>query len=100
MSIFSPGRALVRGERLDRGSCEEERGEYLCHGRVIGGRVRARLGVMEASKHVEGFRNEEQEADTPIHALRVIQAHGKFDSNMLVKIFGKWVTKIKISQNL
>ena len=100
MSIFSPGRALVRGERLDRGSCEEERGEYLCHGRVIGGRVRTSVGVMEASKHVEGFRNEEQEADTPIHALRVIQAQGKFDSNMLVKNWCKWITQMKISHNL
>ena len=30
---------------------------------------------------------------------RVIQRQGKFDSNMLVKIFGKWTRKMKISRD-
>ena len=43
---------------------------------------------------------ERQPDNSEKSALRVIQAHGKFDSKWLVKKVGSWVGKMKIPQNL
>ena len=61
-------------------------------GGLAGGRVRSRKS--------RGIPKKRSSSRHSFPGSRVIQAQGKFDSKGLVKNWCKWITKMKISQNL